>query len=369
MKTTHQLLTGDARFTKFDRDSIDLVITSPPYPMIAMWDEAFSVMSPESKVALDSRDGQLAWELMHEALDLVWSSIFGGMKEGGIACINIGDATRTVDESFRLYPNAARITNGMIGAGFTPLPDIIWRKPTNAPNKFMGSGMLPPGAYVTYEHEYILIFRKGKKRSFSSEAQKQNRRKSAYFWEERNRWFSDIWQNISGIHQMLASESLRDRSGAFPFTLPMRLIQMYSVYGDTVLDPFVGTGTTMAAAIASARSSVGIEIDTGLHPKISEYIRLGAEASGEIAQRRIRAHLESTLERTASSGEVKHNNVHYGFPVVTTQERLMELPSSATIVSTPDESAPKRLWTADHVIGLAQGHNDKTDIALEVSAK
>ena len=168
---------------------------------------------------------------------------------------------------------------------------------------------------------------------------------------------------------MLASESLRDRSGAFPFTLPMRLIQMYSVYGDTVLDPFVGTGTTMAAAIASARSSIGIEIDAGLHPKISEYIRLGAEASGEIAQRRIRAHLESTLERAASSGEVKHNNIHYGFPVVTTQERLMELPSSATILSTPDESESKRLWTADHVIGLEQGQNDQTDIALEVSAK
>ncbi len=368
MRTTHKLLTGDARFAKFDKESFELVVTSPPYPMIAMWDEAFSSMAPKSKEALSSNDGQLAWELMHDALDGVWANIFAAIKEGGIACINIGDATRTVDETFRLYPNAARITNGMIEAGFTPLPDIIWRKPTNAPNKFMGSGMLPPGAYVTYEHEYILIFRKGSKRTFATEAEKHNRRRSAYFWEERNRWFSDIWQNISGIHQLLASEATRNRSGAFPFTVPMRLIQMYSVYGDTVLDPFVGTGTTMAAAVASGRSSIGVEVDAGLHPKISDYIQLGAEASGEISQRRIRAHMESTLERTAASGEVKHSNVNYGFPVVTTQERLMELPVSATIESSPNESAVEKVWTAHHVIGSKQERNEETT-AREVSAK
>ena len=370
MKTTHRLLTGDARFAKIDKESIDLVITSPPYPMIAMWDDAFSVMSPDSKAALDSYDGQLAWELMHKALDEVWSNIFTATKTGGIACINIGDATRTVDDAFRLYPNAARITNGMIEAGFTPLPDIIWRKPTNAPNKFMGSGMLPPGAYVTYEHEYILIFRKGLKRTFPTEAQKQNRRRSAYFWEERNRWFSDIWQNISGTHQLLASDAMRNRSGAFPFTVPMRLIQMYSVYGDTVLDPFVGTGTTMAAAVASGRSSIGVEVDSGLHPKITEYIKLGAEASGEISQRRIRAHIASTLERAAASGEIKHNNETYGFPVVTTQERLMELPASAAIESLPVDSAPEKVWVARHVIGATHApSNSNVASAIEVSAK
>ena len=105
MRTTHKLLTGDARFAKFDKESFELVVTSPPYPMIAMWDEAFSAMAPESKTALNSNNGQLAWELMHDALDDVWANIFAAIKEGGIACINIGDATRTVDETFRLYPN------------------------------------------------------------------------------------------------------------------------------------------------------------------------------------------------------------------------------------------------------------------------
>ena len=69
------------------------------------------------------------------------------------------------------------------------MPAILWRKPTNAPNKFMGSGMLPPNAYVTLEHEYILMFRWGAKREFSQEEQKRSRRESAYFWEERNGWF------------------------------------------------------------------------------------------------------------------------------------------------------------------------------------
>ena len=365
MKTTHRLVTGDARFAQFEAESVGLVITSPPYPMIAMWDDAFSEMTLASKEALFSNNGQLAWELMHKELDIVWASLFKALINGGIACINIGDATRTIDGTFRLYPNAARIIDGMSKAGFTPLPDIIWRKPTNAPNKFMGSGMLPAGAYVTYEHEYILIFRKGNKRAFSTEAEKQNRRRSAYFWEERNRWFSDIWQNISGTHQLLTSESVRNRSGAFPFTVPMRLIQMYSVYGDTVLDPFVGTGTTMAAAVASGRSSIGVDVDPGLHPKIDEYIKLGAEASGEISHRRIKAHMASTEERLANSGDSKHNNESYGFPVVTTQERLLELPASASIESSPDESTDERVWKIEHVIGTAHDLIDQEKLTAK----
>ena len=66
----------------------------------------------------------------------------------------------------------------------------------------MGSGMLPPGAYITLEHEHILIFRKGNKREFKSKNKKQNRQESSYFWEERNRWFSDIWE-LKGEKQNL----------------------------------------------------------------------------------------------------------------------------------------------------------------------
>src|SRR4029079_11532235 len=118
-------------------------------------------------------------------------------------CIDVGDATRTVGGRFRCYPNAARITSTVMRLAFDPLPAIVWRKPTNAPNKFMGSGMLPPGAYVTYEHEHVLIFRKGSKRAFASAAEKAARHRSAYFWEERNVWFSDVWTDLVGARQEL----------------------------------------------------------------------------------------------------------------------------------------------------------------------
>ena len=77
----------------------------------------------------------------------------------------------------------------------------------------MGSGMLPPGAYVTLEHEYVLILRKGDKRPFKSEAAKSNRRASSFFWEERNAWFTDVWKDLPGAAQKLTSSEARKRSG------------------------------------------------------------------------------------------------------------------------------------------------------------
>ena len=120
--------------------------------------------------------------------------------------------------------------------------------------------MLPAGAYVTLEHEYILILRKGGLRKFSSSAQKQNRNRSALFWEERNRWFSDTW-DIAGERQELDGGATRSRSAAFPFELAYRLISMYSVRSDTVFDPFMGTGTSLLAAAAACRNSIGMDID------------------------------------------------------------------------------------------------------------
>ena len=86
---------------------------------------------------------------MHQVLDGVWHEIGRILVPGGIVCINIGDATRTIQSQFRLYANHARIIRCFHQMGFHQLPTIIWRKTTNEPNKFMGSGMLPPGAYVT----------------------------------------------------------------------------------------------------------------------------------------------------------------------------------------------------------------------------
>ncbi len=324
--TQHQLILEDAHdMSAVEDGSIHLVITSPPYPMIEMWDDHFSATNSTIAEALKRSDTDRAFELMHRDLDGIWHDVQRVLVPGGIACINIGDATRTIQGHFRLFANHARIINIFHAIGLYQLPTILWRKSTNAPNKFMGSGMIPPGAYVTLEHEYILIFRKGPKREFSDDHQKQIRRQSAYFWEERNLWFSDVWMGLPGTRQNLRSSDTGRRSAAFPFELPYRLINMFSVKGDTVLDPFMGSGTTMLAAMCAGRNSLGYEIDDKLQP-----VFLGKVASvPDIAQRliddRLAAHHDFIKERIASKGDLKYTNHHYGFAVMTRQEQNLIL--------------------------------------------
>ena len=326
MKTTHKIFFQDARDLKeIASESVDLVVTSPPYPMIVMWDDMFSSQDSEIQKALARGDGRQAYELMHEILDSVWDELFRVLKDGRFACINIGDATRKVREDFCLYPNHARILNYLLNIGFSVLPDILWRKQTNAPNKFMGSGMLPAGAYVTLEHEYILIVRKGSKREFRTEDEKKNRRESALFWEERNTWYSDIWTDIKGTEQRLSNTMSRLRSAAFPFDLAYRLINMYSVKGDVVLDPFLGTGTTVAAAMASGRNSIGAEIDKSFQQTICPIVRQIVGFSNDYLNDRVLRHFEFVNTRIQNSGPLKYTNEHYGCPVVTSQEQLILL--------------------------------------------
>lgn len=327
MKTCHRILAGDAgHLAAVPDESVDLVVTSPPYPMIEMWDGIFSAQDASIALALDSEDGWTAFRRMHDVLDRVWRELSRVLVSGGIACINIGDATRTIREEFALYPNHARILSSFVELGFTPLPAILWRKQTNAPNKFMGSGMMPPGAYVTLEHEYVLVLRKGDKRGFPSEAAKSNRRRSAFFWEERNHWFSDVWFDLKGTEQDLGRKDLRERSGAFPFELPYRLIHMFSVQGDTVLDPFAGTGTTLFAAMAAARNSAGVEIDPALVPLIRSGFEAVPRIARERAEARLTAHREFVAKRFEEKGSFGYRNACYGFPVVTRQEIDLALP-------------------------------------------
>jgi DNA modification methylase len=289
--------------------------------MIEMWDEVFEQQSPGIAAALSAHDGTQAFELMHEVLDGAWAEAFRVLRPGGVACINIGDATRTIDRDFRLYSNHTRMLTGLLGLGFVALPDILWRKPTNAPNKFMGSGMLPVGAYVTYEHEYILILRKGRRRDFKTPEEKAVQRQSAFFWEERNSWFSDVWVDIRGAGQGLIDQSTRKRSAAFPFDLAHRLVCMFSVKGDTILDPFSGTGTTSMAAMASGRNSIGVDLNEGLVANTQTALQALPEFANRYIRERLRSHMEFVRQRIDSGKTLKHRNENYDFEVVTGQEK------------------------------------------------
>jgi len=130
---------------ELENESVDLMITSPPYPMIQMWDEMFGEQNLEITKALKEENGEKAFELMHKELDKVWKEVYRVLKVGGIACINIGDATRTLKDVFQIYTSHARILNHCLKLGFHALPEILWVKETNKPDKFMGSGTLPVG--------------------------------------------------------------------------------------------------------------------------------------------------------------------------------------------------------------------------------
>ena len=325
LNTTHKLFFKDARNMEHVEDqSIDLVITSPPYPMIEMWDEQFCGMNPVIKANFDCGDYNGAFEAMHQILDGVWSELWRVMKEGAFACINIGDATRTINNKFELFANHARIQRKFQELGFDTLPLLLWRKQTNAPNKFMGSGMLPAGAYVTLEHEYILIFRKGNKRQFKTAESKLRRMKSSFFWEERNTWFSDLW-DFKGVRQDTNNKELRNRSAAFPFILPFRLINMYSLIGDQVLDPFMGTGTTLLAAIAAGRNSVGYELDESFAPALQALTINSLSDLQKVNLDRINNHLTFVQSCEAGNKELKYVNSYFGFPVMTAQEKELEI--------------------------------------------
>jgi DNA modification methylase len=324
VRTEHRLVVDDAAdMGRLDDGAVDLVVTSPPYPMIEMWDDLFAARDPAVREALDRDDGEAAFERMHSQLDDVWDEVVRVLAPGGVACVNVGDATRSLADGFRQYPNHARVLSALRERGLRALPDVLWRKPTNSLTKFMGSGMLPSNAYVTLEHEYVLVFRKGEARSFPPGD--DARYESAFFWEERNEWFSDLWE-LGGTAQALPGTEgrppgdrdadARERSAAYPLELPLRLIRMYSAYGDTVLDPFWGTGTTTLAAMLAGRDSVGYELDGAL---VDGFDDRRADLTAR-SERHLRARLERHREFVADR-DPDYEAVNYDVPVVTKQER------------------------------------------------
>ena len=260
------MIVGDSRHMGELADgSVHLVVTSPPYPMVAIWDDFFA----ESKAS--------TYDEMHDYLSRVWREVVRALVPGGIACINIGDATRSRDGVFHLYPNHSRVIEDFGRLGLQSLPYVLWKKPTTKPQykgkgAFLGSGFLPPNAYVTLDMEFILIFRKGGLRSFAPKD--PDRCKSRFTKKERDQWFSQVW-SITGVRQNI--EGLDRRIAAFPEEIPRRLIRMFSIVGDLVVDPFLGSGTSLKASMDLGRKFVGYERLDSLVPVIRR--RLGEDSS------------------------------------------------------------------------------------------
>lgn len=327
-RTTHRILLDDCKNITLEDTGvggIDLIVTSPPYPMVEMWDECFSRMVGFS----DNDNPVTACKRMCFGIASCLAPAIRLLKEGGFICINIGDAVRTVGGTFSLYPSHSFLQQGLmlLDEKIVPLPTIFWKKATNAPNKFMGSGMLPCGAYATMEHEFILIFRKGGKREFKTKKEKDVRKASAFFWDERNTWFSDEW-NVTGTSQS-NKDGGRKRNASFPMEIPYRLINMYSCIGDMVYDPFGGLGTTMVAAMESGRNSLMSEIDNSLKKAIINNVNHGINLFGRIKKMRLDRQMAFLWKReNEGKGPAKYLNRNYGIPVMTRQETEIVIPKA-----------------------------------------
>ena len=134
-------------------------------------------------------------------------------------------------------------------------------------------------------------------------------------------WYSDIWVDVKGTGQNLSDKLSRLRSAAFPFELAYRLINMYSVRNDVVLDPFLGTGTTVAAAMASNRNSIGVEIDNGLWNSIGSVTDQITGFSNTYLLERLQRHFAFVEHRKKNEKPLRYINAPHGCPVVTSQEQ------------------------------------------------
>ena len=295
------------------------MMTSPPYPMIEMWDEIFSKQNSAINDALAKENGNTAFEFMHQELDKVWTEVHRVLKKGGFACINIGDATRKIGKEFKLYSNHSRILEHCLSLGFSSLPEILWRKQTNAPNKFMGSGMLPACAYITVEHEFILVLRKGGKREFNTAEEKLRRMQSAFFWEERNLWFSDVWK----ISRVLNRITLTRKSGK-EVELPIRIGIPYNqhvfssgryCFGSISWD-WNHHGSGHGHRTKQRRNRNRSNFKDHLLERFEDIV----DFSNKLVESRLENHLRFVQERTKARGLPSYCNKVYGFPVMTSQE-------------------------------------------------
>ena len=253
--TVHRLINADSRDLSFlDDASIHLVVTSPPYWNLKRYNE-----NPDQLGHIQD------YEAFLFELEKVWRHVYRVLVPGGRLVCVVGDvcvARRSFGRHL-VFPLHADICVICRRIGFDNLNPIIWHKIANASyevengSKFLGKPY-EPNAIVKNDIEFILMQRKpGGYRKPTNEQREASRIDKGDF----DRWFQQIW-NITGA-------STRQHPAPFPMELAARLVRMFSFTGDTVLDPFCGSGTTMVAALRANRNSIGIEIDP-------EYCRMAA---------------------------------------------------------------------------------------------
>jgi len=250
-RTTHRLHLGDARSLSWIPDSsIHLVVTSPPYWNLKQY-------APGNKGQLGHFED---YELFLRELDRVWRECMRVLVGGGRICCVVGDICipRKREGRHYLVPLHSDIQVRARKLGLDCLQPILWNKIANGVTEAEGNGAgfygkpYQPGGIVKNDIEYVLFLRKGGEYRTTPALQKAL---SMLKKDEMKSWFRSIWNDLPGA-------STRDGHPApYPVELAERLIKMFSFAGDTILDPFAGTGSTSQAAIMSGRNSIANEIE------------------------------------------------------------------------------------------------------------
>ena len=289
-QTTHSLTLGDARdLSKIPDASVQLVVTSPPYWTLKEY--------PGAKGQLGAVED---YEAFLGELDKVWAECARVLVPGGRVCCVVGDVClprRKLGRHF-VMPLHADIQVRARSLGLDVLTPILWHKVANGVTEAEGNGAgfygkpYQPGSIVKNDIEYILFLRKGGEYRQIAPLQKVL---SMLTKIEMQSWLRSVWTDIRGA-------SLRNGHPApYPPTLAERLIKLFSFAGDTVLDPFGGTGSTAMAAIATGRNSISIEIEPGY----IEVARKNIEKA--IAEKRtvgaVKAELEVNTRRKRQTGD------------------------------------------------------------------
>lgn len=252
--TEHKIVFGDSRSLSQIKDkSVQLIITSPPYWQLKDY----------------GSDNQIGFNDSYEEyinnLNLVWLECNRVLADGCRLCINIGDqfARSVYYGRYKVIPIRTEIIRFCETLGMDYMGAIIWQKTTtmntSGGGAIMGSFPYPRNGILKMDYEFILIF---KKLGTPPKVTVEQKQRSLITKDEWNKYFSSHW-NFNGVKQL-------GHIAMFPEELPKRLIKMFSFVGETVLDPFAGSGTTSLAAMKLGRNSIGYEINNGFLPLIKE---------------------------------------------------------------------------------------------------
>jgi len=273
--THHKIIIGDSRcMTEVSDKSVHLIITSPPYWQLKDYGNG-------SQIGFDD-----SYEDYINNLNLVWNECHRVLYNGCRLCINIGDqfARSVYYGRYKIIPIRTEIIKFCETISFDYMGAIIWQKVTTCNTTggatIMGSFPYPRNGILKIDYEFILIF---KKHGTAPKVSKETKEKSKMTIEEWNRFFTGHW-NIPG-------EKQNGHLAMFPEEIPGRLIKMFSFVNDTVLDPFLGSGTTTLAAKDLERNSIGYEINPNYISVIKEKLGLKDKSffdkfSVELAQNR-----------------------------------------------------------------------------------